>query len=243
MQSHWAGTTKDNDPINFKFEIGDRDGKKWISQNRSLHDNIPVQLNPSVTEAWELERSKNEALWSFYILLDDGKKMYVTYNFNSDDVTLEELDDITQNNGKGSVSLSRLAEIRNDPIANKWVYQDAKINAPIQVQQTGALQEWQLNFRDSGRSCEFSAGNLYAEVNISQLLFGSVPAEFTWHDTGGGVLLKCKSNNQYVVAPEGSGDLHFLPGKKNATVWDIMTTRIVLKYKDKTIIVPYYDIV
>nr|XP_039259901.1 uncharacterized protein LOC120336308 isoform X3 [Styela clava] len=219
MQSHWAGTTKDNDPINFKFEIGDRDGKKWISQNRSLHDNIPVQLNPSVTEAWELERSKNEALWSFYILLDDGKKMYVTYNFNSDDVTLEELDDITQNNGKGrffymlpkpnfgmflraqnsrdryvrnsggklemttsknltddmewfitasfeditAVSLSRLAEIRNDPIANKWVYQDAKINAPIQVQQTGALQEWQLNFRDSGRSCEFSAGNLYAE--------------------------------------------------------------------------------
>nr|XP_039259855.1 uncharacterized protein LOC120336277 [Styela clava] len=294
MQSHCAGIPNDNDPINFKFEIGDRDGRKWISQNRSLHDNIPVQLNPSVTEGWGLVRLNNEALWSFYILLDDGKKMYVTYNFNSDDVTLEELDDITQNNGKGrffymlpqpnfgmflraqnsrdrylrnseeklemttsenptddmewfitpsfeditAVLSSYFVEIENDTISNKWVCQDARINAPIQVQQTSTLQEWQLS-PDSDLSCEFSAGNFYAN---SQLLFGSAPADFTVHRIGSVMSLKCKSNNGYVVAPEKSGDLYYSATEKNSTFWKIVGTRMVWKYKNKTIIFPYYPI-
>ncbi|XP_039259667.2 uncharacterized protein LOC120336131 [Styela clava] len=293
MQSYCARTTNENDQ-NFQLEIGDRNGRKWISQNRSLHDNIPVQLNPNKTEGWGLEKLDNEALWSFYILSEDEKKMYVTYNFNSDGVTLQELDEITQDNGKGrffhmlpqpnfgmflraqnardrylrnsggmlemttsenpiddmewfitpsfediTIMLSSYyVEIQNATSSQKWMCQDARINAPIQVQQTSTHQEWQLSFGPD-LNYEFSVGNLYAN---SQLLFGSAPADFTVHQIGRGVHLKCNSKNKYVVAPEGNGDLYYSANEKNSSAWDIVGTRIAWKHNDKTTVFPYYPI-
>ncbi|XP_039254825.2 uncharacterized protein LOC120331751 [Styela clava] len=81
------------------IELADREGNKCISSNRSPNDNIPVKLNPETAQYWRIERSASDALWSFHILSDHKKKMYVTYNDSNNDVTLEYEDDIKHNNG------------------------------------------------------------------------------------------------------------------------------------------------
>ncbi|XP_077970098.1 uncharacterized protein LOC144424560 isoform X3 [Styela clava] len=80
------------------IELSDREGNKWFSSNRSPHDSIPVELN-SEAEDWRIEQSASAALWSFYILSDHKKKMYVTYNNSNNDVTLEYEDNIKDDNG------------------------------------------------------------------------------------------------------------------------------------------------
>ncbi|XP_077965849.1 uncharacterized protein LOC120336314 isoform X2 [Styela clava] len=110
-----------------EFELADKEGQKWISSNRSLHDNIPVQLSPEGAEGWRLERYNDKLLWSFHIMSENNKKMYVTFNETNNDVTLEYDNDISDNNGKGRyfsmlLQPDRGLFLRAEKTTNRYLY-------------------------------------------------------------------------------------------------------------------------
>ncbi|XP_077966257.1 uncharacterized protein LOC120336317 [Styela clava] len=90
LESSTSGETDSEVSSYISLEIGDKEGGKWISSNRALNDNIPVELRPDVLEQWRVERRGDEALWSFHVISSvNRKKLYVTYNDNNNDVTLQ----------------------------------------------------------------------------------------------------------------------------------------------------------
>nr|XP_039260155.1 uncharacterized protein LOC120336529 [Styela clava] len=119
---------KNKDCLNYaKLELADKEGQKWISSNRSLHDNIPVQLSPEGVEGWRLERPNDKLSWSFYIMSENNKKMYVTFNESNNDVTLEYDDDIADDNGKGRyfsmlLQPKRGLFLRAENTTNRYLY-------------------------------------------------------------------------------------------------------------------------
>lgn len=113
-----------------KLEIGNKEGKKWISENRSLHDSIFVELNPESSELWRVERHASKPSWSFHVLSSiNQKKIYVTYNDENNDVTLEYEDDVTSDEEKGRYFTLLLQPthgmfLRAEGVHDRYLYSD-----------------------------------------------------------------------------------------------------------------------
>nr|XP_039260001.1 uncharacterized protein LOC120336398 [Styela clava] len=133
-----------------ELELADKEGRKWVSSNRSLHDNIPVQLSPEGVEGWRLEKANDELLWSFHIMSENNKKMYVTFNESNNDVTLEYDDDIADDNGKGRyfsmlLQPERGVFLRAEKTTNRYLYNnEEKLEMVITENPTFAMH-WFLS--------------------------------------------------------------------------------------------------
>ncbi|XP_077970097.1 uncharacterized protein LOC144424560 isoform X2 [Styela clava] len=211
---------KEEHNTSFKVELADREGNKWISSNRSPHDSIPVKLNPETAEEWGIERSTSNALWSFYILSDHRKKMYVTYNDSKNDVTLEYEDDI-KNNKEMRRYFTMLLQpelgllLRAENAYDRYLGKNNEVLEMVKTDTPTYDMHWLI-------------ASSFEMINASFLIGKSV----------GGVTLQCTSNSQYVSAPSDNGDLIFVPREEMATSWDIEIMSVVLKKDDDSFIFP-----